>query len=107
MRLVGPTSTPTEGRVETCMNGAWGTVCDDGWSTVDANVVCDQLGYYPSGAIPRYGAFYGQGSGPIFLSQLQCTGSESHILDCARDMYSVRHCAHYEDVGVKCQGKCT
>lgn len=44
IRLVSGPS-PNEGRLEVCMGGTWGTVVDDGFQTVEAKVVCRQLGY--------------------------------------------------------------
>lgn len=50
VRLVGGSvNVSHEGRVEVCINQAWGTVCDNSWSTEDGNVVCGQLGYLRRG----------------------------------------------------------
>ena len=103
LRLVGGSSY-YEGRVEVYYNGEWGTVCDDGWDDADAEVVCRQLGFGSIG-LSYSNAHFGQGSGPIWLDNVQCTGNESTLASCGHlGIKITRSCSHYEDAGVICYG---
>ena len=89
------------GRVEIYINGQWGTVCDDSWSYSDALVVCRQLGY--QNVLYYYSrAAFGAGTGPIWLSNLGCGGSERSLLDCSHSGIGIHHCYHSEDASVVC-----
>ena len=48
VRLVNG-SDSSEDRLEICINGKWGTVCDDHWNDNNTDVVCRQVGDYSSG----------------------------------------------------------
>ena len=50
LRLVGGSS-ENEGRVEICYENQWGTVCNHGWSSENARVVCRQLGFQSLGKL--------------------------------------------------------
>ena len=100
VRLVNGT-TKYEGRVEVYHNGEWGTVCDDGWDINDAQVVCSELGLGQAFAV-RHNAFYGQGSGEIWLDDLNCVGTERSIVNCSHRGWGIEDCDHSKDVGVKC-----
>ena len=90
--------------MEVNYNGQWGTVCDDGWDDTDAGVVCRQLGFGSSGAAIGLAGF-GQGSGPIWLDNVECIGTESTIASCGHLGLNIsRYCSHGEDTGVVCFG---
>ncbi|KAI4550495.1 hypothetical protein MJT46_018660 [Ovis ammon polii x Ovis aries] len=100
VRLVGG-SGPHEGRVEIFHEGQWGTVCDDRWELRGGLVVCRSLGYKGVQSVHKR-AYFGKGTGPVWLNEVFCFGKESSIEECRIRQWGVRACSHDEDAGVTC-----
>ena len=58
-----------------------------------------------TGALYFYNAYFSQGTGPIQLDNVQCTGNEQTILQCSHS--TIDNCGHSQDAGIRCRGKIT
>ena len=113
------------GRVEVCIGGRYGTVCDNDWNFVDASVVCSQLGFsyygkhiefsalvyscqlFQTGAITITGGQFSNDSVPVLVGRVECSGDENKLLDCAHVTESheeVFDCDPREVAAMSCQG---
>uniref|UniRef100_A0A8V5GTU8 Soluble scavenger receptor cysteine-rich domain-containing protein SSC5D n=1 Tax=Melopsittacus undulatus TaxID=13146 RepID=A0A8V5GTU8_MELUD len=93
---------PCAGRVELLHAGRWGSVCDDDWGLPDASVVCRELRCGAALAAPG-GAWFGEGSGPIWLNGVRCRGDERGLERCRHRGWRTHVCAHEEDASVVAQ----
>ena len=100
LRLVGGGWTRC-GRVEVYYDGQWGTVCDDKFGSSDGDVICKQLGYPYAKSVYRR-AYFGRGSGPIWLDNLDCSSEANSIIACRHNGWGLHNCKHKEDAGVCC-----
>ena len=98
------------GRVEISVGGTWGTICDSFWDEREASIFCRQMNFTDGEPVGR--AHFGQGKGPIWLSHLECKGTEKKLHECPHrgfanefsfDWWFPLPCeTHSDDAGVFC-----
>ena len=100
IRLEGLLSANGSGRVEVFYQGEWGTICNGYWDMRDVAVVCRELGFKDAKtALPE--SQVSDGSGKIWLDNVDCTGSEQNLSSCFHTEWGINDCTH--DVsGVEC-----
>ena len=68
------------------------------------------LWFYSSSAGARsisgiFAGRYEAGTGPIYLDEVRCRGTESALIECTSNGLGVHNCGHSSDAGVSCEGK--
>ncbi len=57
--------------------------------------------------IPYSNAFFGSGTGPIYLDDVQCFSSSNQLLECPSSPILTNNCDHSDDAGVGCEAPCS
>ena len=71
-----------EGNVEFSIGGRFHKACDVGWGQVEAQIVCEQLGFYGPATALRDNP-YGSRDYLDFFT-FRCDGTEDKLFDCLR-----------------------
>lgn len=80
----------------------WSELCDPQASYSFCNYTIVSINR--ENAIAYSSAYFGAGTGQIWLDNLACTGTETDIADCPYINWGSHNCGHYEDAGVACSG---
>ena len=58
-----------------------------------------------AGATAYSSAYFGRGTGGIYLDNLGCRGNELRLINCYHSVIGVHNCDHSDDAGLRCQRK--
>ena len=58
------------------------------------------LNFVAAGLSHYVSAYFGEGTGPVLLNDISCTGSEASLLDCS--FSEINSCTHVQDAAVDC-----
>ncbi|PVD26142.1 hypothetical protein C0Q70_13810 [Pomacea canaliculata] len=105
VRLVNSTE-PVAGRLEYMSGGEWRTVCQLGFTSLNADVTCRQLGLPSRGAVYYDDAVYGEGTGDVHMYRMTCTGRELALSQCPSEPLPPGSCNHSMDVSIRCDTVC-
>ena len=96
--LVGGNGNNTGNVYVTNSEGYHGPVCDTWWDNNDALVVCKELGFI--GGTAKEDSYFGNGDKPFAMDNVQCSGSETSIVQCKYRHYA--YCGVEYAAGVVC-----
>ena len=90
--------------MEVSINEVWGTICDQDFGRMEAVIVCQHLGYDVERPMIHNSTYFGKGTGPVHMKNLQCLGHHTHISQCKLNTsHTDTKCdTHEKDVGVTC-----
>jgi len=58
--------------------------------------------YFRNLFVARSNAYYGPGTGTVWLDDVTCNGDEASVVDCRHNPWGISNCNHDEDVSVDC-----
>jgi hypothetical protein len=91
------------GKVQVKHNGEWGRVCNANWGNKEASTLCRQLGYVDG----RAENTPSESPGKVRINDVNCTGSESSILECSHHSSWTGSMSQCHDAEVICEIKST
>ena len=64
---------------------------------------CDSMNYLSVRYVGQFlGDKYGSGTGQIWLDDVACSGTETHLFNCNHTGWGFHNCGHKEDVSISC-----